>query len=69
MPSSSSPFTPLSLPLSLSLSLFRRPQVVPTTYSLKVLVQRSREVKEAGGWVEYFDPDTFAFWYLEKVRV
>lgn len=44
------------------------PQVVPTAYSLKVLAQRSRQVQEAGGWVEYFDPDTSAFWYLEKVR-
>lgn len=43
-------------------------QVVPTAYSLKVLAQRSRQVQEAGGWVEYFDPDTSAFWYLEKVR-
>lgn len=43
-------------------------QVVPTPYSLKLLARRSREVQEKGGWVEYFDPDTSAFWYLEKVR-
>lgn len=43
-------------------------QVVPTSYSLKLLTQRSRQVQEVGGWVEYFDPDTSAFWYLENVR-
>lgn len=42
-------------------------QVVPTPYSLKLLARRSREVQEKGGWVEYFDPDTTAFWYLEQV--
>lgn len=43
-------------------------QVVPTAYSLKLLIQRSRVVQRAGGWVEYLDPDTSAFWYLEEAR-
>ena len=44
-------------------------QVVPTLYSLKLLTKRSREVKRSGDWVEFLDPDTNAFWYLQEVRL
>ncbi|CAM9232703.1 unnamed protein product [Ascophyllum nodosum] len=43
----------------------RRLQVVPTPYAMKLLIQRSREAQRVDGWVEYFDPDTSAFWYFE----
>ena len=44
-------------------------QVVPTLYSLKLLMRRSREVQRLGDWVEFLDPDTNAFWYLQEVRI
>lgn len=43
--------------------------MVPSAYALKLLRQRSRVVQQADGWIEYFDPDTAAFWYLEEVRL
>eukprot|EP00904_Undaria_pinnatifida_P008783 jgi/Undpi1/5034/HiC_scaffold_19.g08386.m1 len=45
---------------------WRQLQVVPTLYSLKLLKKRSREVQRSGDWVEYLDPDTGAFWYLQE---
>ena len=59
---------PGSIEAASSSCLFVRDvQVVPTAYSLKVLLQRSREAQRVDGWVEYFDPDTGAFWYVEEV--
>lgn len=34
---------------------------------MKLLMKRSREVQRADSWVEYFDPDTSAFWYFDTV--
>lgn len=30
-------------------------------------MKRSREVRRADSWTEYFDPDTSAFWYFDTV--
>mmetsp|Transcript_33910 Transcript_33910/g.44731 ORF Transcript_33910/g.44731 Transcript_33910/m.44731 type:complete len:1022 (+) Transcript_33910:225-3290(+) len=47
---------------------WKRVAVAPSLYAVKLMLFRSKVIKRAGNWTEYWDPDTNSFWYFNKVE-